>query len=174
MNAKTQRHVASIAMCGLLLLVASIKVSLAASRTAVESAVEPDACTLLTTAEVSKALGVTSLAGARLVASNPKACVWSDDPSHDVDHRRVTLSIISLSGFQLIKNNKRIKLEPVSGIGDEAHYEVLKRESPLLIVRKGNTAFNVRVLNGLKLKPFTPQEVKAMEADLAKAAVLRL
>jgi hypothetical protein len=41
-------------------------------------------------------------------------------------------------------------------------------------VRKGNAAFNVRILNGLKFKAFTRDEEKAKEAALAKAAAGRL
>ena len=102
--------------------------------------------------------------------------MWSDDPNHGVDHRRVTLSILPLAGFQFGKSgaNKRITIEPVSGIGDEAYYELFKSESPFLVVRRGSTAFNVRILNGLKLKPFTLDEEKTKEADLAKAAASRL
>jgi hypothetical protein len=42
------------------------------------------------------------------------------------------------------------------------------------VVRKGSSAFNVRILNGLKFKPFALGQVKAKEADLAKAAVAKL
>jgi len=142
----------------------------------VRSPADPEACALLTTAEVSKALDVTSVAGVRLVASSPEACIWSDDANHGGDHRRVTLSIMPLAGFQIGKSgaNKRITIEPASGIGDEAYYELFTADSPFLVVRKGNAAFNVRVLNGLKLKAFTLEEAKTKEADLAKAAASRL
>jgi hypothetical protein len=93
-----------------------------------------------------------------------------------VDHRRITLSILSVAGFQVGKSgtNKRITIEPVSGIGDEAYYELFTSESPFLVVRKGSVAFDVRILNGLKVKPLTLSEEKAKEADLAKAAASRL
>jgi hypothetical protein len=102
--------------------------------------------------------------------------MWSDVPNHNVDHRRITLSILSVAGFQVGKSgaNKRITIEPVSGIGDEAYYELFTSESPFLVVRKGSVAFDVRILNGLKAKPFTLDEEKAKEADLAKAAASRL
>jgi hypothetical protein len=176
MATKTQRHVASVAAYGLFLLFGWINTSIAASRTDVSSPADPDACTLLKTEEVSKALGVTSLAGARLVASSPKVCIWSDDPNHGVGHRRVTLSITSMAGFQFGKSgaSKQFTVETASGIGDEAYYELFRSDSPFLVVRKGNAAFNVRVLNGLSLKGFTLEEEKTKEADLAKAAASRL
>ncbi|MGH7615935.1 MAG: hypothetical protein ACREPM_01770 [Gemmatimonadaceae bacterium] len=168
------RSVASIALCAVFIAAAPINSSSAAGSAAIRRSADADACALLTPAEVSKALGVTSLAGTRLIASSPKACMWSDDPNHGFDHRRVTLSITSAAGFQVGKSSGRITTEPVAGIGDEAYYELPRSDSPFLFVRKGNTGFSVRVLNGLKLKAFTRDEEKSKEADLAKAAVARL
>ncbi len=136
-----------------------------------------DACTLLTTAEASKALEVSSLPGKRMVASSPKVCGWSDGEAIGANYRRIVVTITSLAAFQFGKsgNNPKMTIETVPGIGDEAYYEILKTsESPFLVVRKGNTAFTVRVLNGSKLKAFTLEQEKAKEADLAKAAVAKL
>lgn len=137
--------------------------------------VDADACGLLTRAEAGKALEVESLAGKRIVESSPKACIWSDDAKAAVDSRRVTVQYIAIAGFQMGKSRPgRFTIETVSGVGDEAYYEIIKSESPILIVRKGNTAIGVRILNGLKFKAFTLDEEKAKEAELAKAAVGRL
>lgn len=135
---------------------------------------EQDACALLTPAEVSKALEVTSRAGQRLIAASPKACWWSDIDKSDMSNRRVALSLMQVAGFNVGKSSSRIVTETVTGIGDEAYYELPKGASPFLFVRKGNNAFSVRVLNGLKFKAFTLEQEKAKEADLAKAAVARL
>ena len=81
---------------------------------------------------------------------------------------------MTTTAFDMGKSNKQIKIEPVRGIGDEAYYEIFSSDSPLLVVRKGSSAFNVRILNGLKFKPFTLAEEKAKEADLAKAVVTKL
>jgi hypothetical protein len=70
--------------------------------------------------------------------------------------------------------NKQIKIEPVSGIGDEAYYEIFTADSPILVVKKGSTAFSVRILNALEKKSLTHDQEKAKEADLAKAAAGRL
>jgi hypothetical protein len=51
---------------------------------------------------------------------------------------------------------------------------LFKSDSPFLMVRKGGTVFNVRILNGLKLNAFTLEQEKAKEADLGKAAASRL
>jgi hypothetical protein len=137
---------------------------------------EPDACALLTETDVSTALEVKSLPGTHTVQSSTKMCSWSDVAGNDIDHRRVVLSITSAAAFNALKSRAGIMtIEPVSGIGDEAFYEIPKSsESPFLYVRKGDAAFSLRILNGLKLKAFTRDEEKTKEASLAKAAAVRL
>lgn len=136
----------------------------------------PNACSLLTVAEVSAALEVASQPGKRVVESSPAACIWSTDPANSFGARRVTLSILPVAGFELTKSRTTTAytVVPVTGIGDDAYYEVFKADSPFLVVRKGGTAFTLRVLNGLKLKAFGLDQEKAKEADLAKAAAGRL
>ena len=137
---------------------------------------EPDACALLTESDASAALEVKSLAGTHPVASSTKVCTWSDGPASDINHRRLVLSITSPAAFNFAKSgNPSMTTEPVSGIGDEAFYEIIKSsESPFLFVRKGSSAFNVRILNGLNFKAFTRDQEKAKEAALGKAAAGRL
>jgi hypothetical protein len=87
-------------------------------------------------------------------------------PRHAVDPAARRISIWKIRRQQA--NHDRAGFR----IGDEAYYELFKSESSFLVVRKGSTAFNVRILNGLKLKPFTLDEKKTKAADLAKAADL--
>jgi hypothetical protein len=136
----------------------------------------PDACALLTTAEVSAALEVASQPGKHLVDSSPKACIWSSDAGNTSGGRRVTLSIMAAASFNIGKSGMtpRVTIVPATGIGDEAYYQVFTADSPFLVVRKGGTVFNVRVLNDLKLKAFGLDQEKSKEADLAKAAAGRL
>jgi len=138
------------------------------------TAQQPAACSLLTEAQVDAALEIKSLPGKPPVPSAPQLCRWSDDPNGSVDNRRLTLSLMKITVFDMGKSNPQLKPEPVSGIGDEAYYEVFGSDSPLLVVRKGSSAFNLRILNGLKFKPFAAAEVKAKEAELAKAVVAKL
>ena len=164
----------SAILAALLLFGAEQRTSNAASAALVLPKVEPDACALLTEAEVSKALEVKSLPGKRIVAESPKACAWSDDAGGAISHRRATAQFISVAGFQYVKSRAgHITIEPASGIGDEAYY-VIDKSTAFLAVRKGNAAIQVRVLNGLKFKAFTLEQEKAKEAELAKAAVARL
>jgi hypothetical protein len=134
-----------------------------------------DACSLLTVSEVNSALGIQSLSGKPAFAGSPKACIWSDAADTSSSNRHVTLSIsASATAFELIKSSPRITIETVSGIGDDAFYEIPKgSEAPILQVRKGGSFFTLRILNGLKSKSFTRDEVKAKEATLAKNAVGR-
>ncbi len=134
-----------------------------------------DACSLLTVSEVNSVLEIQSLPGKPIFAGSPKACIWSDAADTSISNRRVTLSITaSVAAFELTKSSPRITIETVSGIGDDAFYEIPKgSEAPILQVRKGSSFFTLRILNGLKSKPFTLGEVKAKEATLAKNAVGR-
>jgi hypothetical protein len=138
------------------------------------AATDPDACTLLTEDQVSAAIETKSQPGQHAGKSSTKSCIWSDDPNHGVDHRRVTLSITSLTGFNVGKTVKQATAEPVSGLGDDAYYMIYTGDAPTLVVRKGDSAFNVRLLNGFKAKPIPLAEVKARELTLAKAAVTKL
>ena len=135
---------------------------------------QPVACSLLTEAQVDAALEIKSLPGKPPVPTAPQLCMWSDDPKGGVNNRRLTLSLKTVAAFDMGKSITQLKLEPVSGIGDEAYYEVFSADSPLLAVRKGSSAFTIRILNGLNFKPFAADEVKAKEADLAKAVVAKL
>ncbi len=152
----------------------SHKSSLASAAWAAVPANE-DACSLLTPGEVSAAIEIQSLPGKPVVPGSTKACMWTDSADASVGSRRVTLSITdSTVAFGLMKSSPRITTEPASGIGDEALYEIPKdHEAPILQVRKGGSVFTLRILNGLKAKAFTTDEVKTKEATLAKAAAGR-
>ena len=135
----------------------------------------PVACTLLTAADATTALEVPSQPGRVLVDST--TCVWSGDPAASDSSRRVTLVTHSLRafGYAMHPAITTIKIEPISGIGDEAFYQVYPNDqSPFVWVRKGDTVFDIRILTRMKPRPFTTDQEKSKEAVLAKAAVLRL
>ena len=118
--------------------------------------VDPDACTLLTEDQVSAAIEAKSQPGQHGGKTSTKTCIWSDDPKHGIDHRRVTLSITSLTGFNVGRTVKQATAEPVSGLGDDAYYMIYTADAPTLVVRKGGSAFNIRLLNGSGLKSIPP------------------
>jgi hypothetical protein len=166
----TKRRILSIATCGLLLG------SMSAMRTGARKAQAPAACTLLTAGDATKALEAQSVAG-KENGMGPTGCIWSNDPAASDTSRKVALNTHSPKAFDIAKKPAipTIKVEPVSGIGDEAFYQIYpNNQSPFIWVRKGNTAFSIRILTQLKPKPFTLDQEKAKEAVLAKAAVAKL
>ena len=149
--------------------------SVAASGSSRATAKDADACSLLTEASVNSALEGKTQPGQHAAASSTKSCIWSADPKHTVDHRRVTLSLSTLTAFKVGKTVPHTTPESVAGIGDEAYYMIYdSHEAPTLVVRKGDAAFNIRLLNGLKEKELPLAEVKARELSLAKEAAAKL
>lgn len=174
----TRREIISIAISGLVLLSTSATGSWAA-RSHVSSPVRgaPEACALLTSADASKALEVSSVSSKRLVEADPKGCVWSNDPAVSDTSRRVALVTHTPTAFMFAKKPAitTIKIEAVAGLGDEAFYQIYPGDNPPFIwVRKGNTAISIRIITGAKPKPFTPEQEKTKLASLAKAAVGKL
>ena len=171
-----QRRIISIPTYGLLLVSISATRFVATGSHAPPSARSaPVACTLLTAGDATTALELPSQPGKELV--NSTGCVWSNDPAVSDSSRRVTLMTHSLIAFRAAIHPAitTIKIEPVSGIGDEAFYQVYPKDrSPFMWVRKGNTVLDIRIITRLKPKPFTIEQEKAKEAVLAKATVARL
>ena len=172
----TQRRIISIAtyalLCGSMSATRFVAVG---SHAPPFAATAPVACTLLTTGDATTALGVPSQPGKEFV--DPTGCVWSNDPGASDSSRRVTLVTHSLAAFKAAMHPAitTIKIEPVSGIGDEAFYQLYpKGQSPFIWVRKCNTAFSVRILTRLKPEPpFTTEQEKSKEAVLAQAAAAK-
>lgn len=135
---------------------------------------DPDACSLLTEAQASAAIEVKVGAGQHSSPSSTKACMWTDNPTASVDHRRLVLTISNPAAFDVGKTTPRFKAEPVGGVGDDAYYESFGSDAPILVVKKGGTVFTVRILNGLKLKALGQDAIKAKELEVAKAAVTKL
>lgn len=166
----------SIAVCGLLYLSISAARFTGAGSDVSPTRTEPEACSLLTKADASKALEVSNVSSKRIVDADPKGCVWSNDPAASDTSRRVLLVTHTLRAFDAAKHTviTTIKIEPVSGIGDEAFYQVYPSDGPFIWVRKGNVAISIRIVTGAKPRAFTDEQDKAKEVVLAKAAVAKL
>jgi hypothetical protein len=136
---------------------------------------EIDACTLLTVGDASKALEQSSQPGKRMVASSPAGCMWSADPAMSDSARKVGVNTHSQRAFDIAKKPAitTIKIEPVSGVGDEAFYQIYPKDSPFIWVRKGSNAISIRIL-GTKANRFPLEQEKAKELALAKAVVGKL
>jgi hypothetical protein len=114
----------------------------------VRSFAADEACTLLTQTQVSAALDVQVDAGTPI--GRPSACQWAGKG------RFATLTIMQpLAGkspverFNAGKTSTMpgITVEPVSGVGDEAFYVYFSGTTRALglVVRKGSSAFEIRV-----------------------------
>ena len=114
----------------------------------VRSFAADEACTLLTQTQVSAALDVQVDAGTPI--GRPSACQWAGKG------RFATLTIMQpLAGKSPIERFNAgktstmpgITVEPVSGVGDEAFYVYFSGTTRALglVVRKGSSAFEIRV-----------------------------
>jgi len=87
-----------------------------------------DACSLLTPAQVTAALGVSVTAGESIVPGGPAMCGWEVAGQHSMDRKRAVLSVYTRIGSQTplerFKDAKTpmagIEKEPVNGVGDDA------------------------------------------------------
>jgi len=135
-----------------------------------------DACSLLTPAEVSAVLGEKILPGKHPPAMpNGKVimtlCMFGPSADPGIEDKKAVLTIITTRSFE----NGTIPMQgitktPVSGIGDEAVFIITPGFGSGLNVRKGGSAFQIRVNGG----HLTTQQEQDLEKALAKDVVARL
>jgi hypothetical protein len=106
-----------------------------------------DACSLLTTAQVSAALGVTVQTGRALT---PKSCIWRD--ANASSSKKVTLTLLTQNMYDIGKTPLTGTEKPtLSGVGDDAFYKYFaapryeRIKVVELDVRKGDSRFSVGV-----------------------------
>lgn len=129
-----------------------------------------DACSLLTSAQVSAALGVSVGTGQRLVPTSPLICGWEQTGASSADSKKVMASIIRIDQFAHEKTPLQgITETQAAGIGDEAHYMTTPGFGTGLSVKKGNYAFKIRVNGGLSL-----DQIEAIEKKLARDVLGKL
>jgi len=108
-----------------------------------------DACMLLTDAQVTAALGVTVSTGTPI--GLPTSCQWAGKGKIATLTANNTIGgKTALERFDTGKNSNLpgIKVEPVSGVVDDAYYVFYSgtnRAGLGLVVKKGKNAFEVRV-----------------------------
>jgi hypothetical protein len=131
----------------------------------------PDACVLLTTEEVSGALGVKADAGQ--AAMGGKRCVFGTGGHTGFTARMVAVTVTSAGFFAAGKQSVGPSSSvPVSGVGDEAYFHALGNRA-VIEVRKGSKSFEVRMNPGEKGAE-TIDQIEAIEKSLALKAVPRL
>ncbi len=101
------------------------------------SAAPSDACTLVTTQQVTAAIGVVMGAGTHVTPTFVKTCTWVS--SGDNPHEIATLSFQDPQAFGAgrIPIVKSITVVPASGIGDGAYYVVVGNLVTLMVKKGG-------------------------------------
>jgi len=109
-----------------------------------------DACSLLTDAQVSSTLGAPTEPGSR-IGNLATSCQWLGKGKYATLTANNTIGgKTALERFEPGKKSALagITVEPVSGVGDDAYYVYYTgttRTGLGLVVKKGNSAFEVRV-----------------------------
>lgn len=124
-----------------------------------------NACSLLTPAQVSAAVGASVGAGTPLFPTDTKVCQWRTTSAQA--KIRVQLFLKDARAFAYAKMPVQgITKVAAGGIGDDAVYST----GPVLSVKKGDISFNVHVLSyGLP-----DEKAKAMEKALALDVLKKL
>jgi hypothetical protein len=128
-----------------------------------------DACSLLTTADVSAALGTPAKAGEPITPTDHKVCTWKAADGHSWATLWVQPTSAFDGGLRLAGySSGEIKPVPVSGLGQGAYFLPVGDQVGLM-VKKGGVAFKVAVYHH---GPIGPKE--AAERALAGKVVGRL
>jgi hypothetical protein len=124
-------------------------------------AAPPDACKLITPAEVGAAVGASVVQGASVNGPTSSSCTWKSSGV------TVIVSTKTISAYDTGK--KALAPTPVSGVGDEAYQTGNTIGYTALSVKKGGNAMTVSIRG-----PKDVAAVQAAEKAVAKAAVARL
>jgi hypothetical protein len=129
------------------------------------AATPPDACSLLTPAQVSAVLGIAVKAGGP--SPDNSLCDWP--PPSATNSKAVEVAVSDTTNWPLIKGpgGEGEQRTPVTGLGDDAVY--LKTAGrTMLYVKKGKVEYYVLV------RGFPPDEVKTTEKILAQKILPKL
>jgi hypothetical protein len=109
------------------------------------SAAPLDPCSMLTTAQVSEALGITVADGKHLTTTS---CQWAPAGASTPNGKKLTVTFQQASAFDYAKvpvPNTKITKTPVSGVGDDAVSGTTPGVGTVLTVKKGDVVFIVHV-----------------------------
>jgi hypothetical protein len=130
-------------------------------------AAPPDACKLVTSAEVGAAVGTTMGPGKAMNGPTSSNCQWLQQ---GVDAARAVTVIVGTTPASAFEMGKAaMKPTPVAGLGDEAYLTGNSISYTALSVKRGGAAFSVMV-RGMK----DVAAAQAAEKAVAKVAVGRL
>lgn len=126
---------------------------------------DPDACTVLTSDQVSDVLGVRVKAGQHVLPDAHSSCGWAAPGDPSLGAKRLVLTLMSARAFEAGKTPVRSATKSAArDIGDEAYYITTPPFGTALSVKKGGNYFQVRI-SGFP---------DAQAAHLEKAVALKL
>ena len=102
-----------------------------------------DACKLLTTAQVTKVLGVSVDEGTYGLPGHPQFCVWREHGKPQMSAQNVQVNLLTPRQFDAPKTGPYFK-GAESGLGDEAYWAYTPGFGFTLSVRKGGKYFRVQ------------------------------
>jgi hypothetical protein len=125
----------------------------------------PDACTVLTAAQVSAVLGVRVEPGQHVVPGAHSSCGWAAPGDPSLSAKRLVLTLMSARAFETGKTPVKSATKIVAqAVGDEAYYITTPPFGTALSVKKDGSYFQVRI-SGFP---------DAQAAHLEKAVALKL
>jgi pilus assembly protein FimV len=130
-----------------------------------------DACSLITAAEASTAIGGEPVDPGAPPEPGASSCLFTSHPAQGTDLNSVEISITGSGAFN--PNQKSIAgltITPVSGVGDAAYYVSIGAGFQVLSVRKGQTTFTTSVL----LKDASDSQLMDAEKTLAMLILSRI
>jgi hypothetical protein len=106
----------------------------------------PDACTVLSAAQVSAVLGVRVAPGQHLVPDAHSSCGWAVPGDPSLGAKRLVLTLMSARAFETGKTPVRSATKvPAPAVGEEAYYITTPPFGTALSVRQGGSYFQVRI-----------------------------
>ena len=131
-----------------------------------------DACSLLTQAQVSDALGAAFGAGSHVTPQFVKTCTWTPTGSAK-EIKAVTLNIQTADSYDSGKKQIEMaktagagegtQLISTSGIGDDAYYFNVGTNITQLFFKKGTLAFKIAVYGASADKAMAVEKTLALE-----------
>jgi hypothetical protein len=131
-----------------------------------------DACSLLTTAQVTAALGIPMDGGLRPNATDPHICNWREGNKPVGPGRNVMLTLINAKEFDALK--KLPMSAAASGAGDEAIVTHSAHLPAILTVKGGTHYFRILVRSSVEASEGVDERNQAIEKSLAALALKKL
>lgn len=152
----------------------------------VKAAPPTDACSLLTQAQVTAAVGFAVDVGTHPTPKNSHACEWAESNASVFERKTITVRLVAADAYDSsrklmeataaqLKDDKdeqddasQLTVTPVTGLGDDAYYAAMGAH-PNLNVKKGSVAFSVEIFGEIPR-----DKIKAIEKTLATQILSKL